>query len=272
MPLRHSWTLALLLACGLAQAETPQPVKTPTNIQFDMAPDDDGFKHPLDALKFNPGLDQREFERATFDALNVYDPWESWNRRVYHFNYRFDDWVFLPVVHGYEYVTPRFVRTGVSNFFSNLGEVTTLLNNVGQLKPERAANSTARLLFNTILGIGGLWDPASAMGLPKISEDFGQTLGYWGVESGPYLVIPFLGPSTVRDAGGKIPDAFLEPYPHMDHVPTRNVTRAVDVVDTRASLLSAEKLISGDKYIFIRNAYLQNREFKVKDGEVEDDF
>ncbi len=206
MPSRHSWTLALLLACGLAQAETPQPVSTPTTTAFDMAPDDDGFKHPLDALKFNPGLDQREFERATFDALNVYDPWESWNRRIYHFNYRFDEWVFLPVVHGYEYVTPRFVRTGVSNFFSNLGEVPTLLNSVAQLKPARAANSTARLLFNTIIGVGGLWDPATAMGLPKLSEDFGQTLGYWGVPEGPYVMLPILGPSNLRDTGGLVTD------------------------------------------------------------------
>ncbi|MDT4881291.1 putative phospholipid-binding lipoprotein MlaA precursor [compost metagenome] len=110
------------------------------------------------------------------------------------------------------------------------------------------------------------------MGLQRNDEDFGQTMGYWGVDSGPYLVLPFFGPSTVRDTGGMVPDSFLGPYPYIDHVPTRNVTRAVDVVDTRANLLSAEKLITGDKYIFIRNAYLQNREFKVKDGEVEDDF
>lgn len=206
MPLRYSLTLALLLACGLARAETPQPLQKPGPTAFEMAPDADGFKHPLDILKFNPGLDQREFERATFDALNVYDPWESWNRRIYHFNYRFDEWVFLPVVHGYEYVTPRFVRTGVSNFFSNLGEVPTLLNSVAQLKPERAANSTARLLFNTVFGIAGLWDPATAMGLPKVSEDFGQTLGYWGVPDGPYLMLPILGPSNLRDTGGLVTD------------------------------------------------------------------
>lgn len=206
MPLRHSWTLALLLACGLAHAETPQPLHKPGSASFESTPDADGFKHPLDVLKFNPGLDQREFERATFDALNVYDPWESWNRRVYHFNYRFDEWLFLPVVQGYEYVTPSFVRAGVSNFFSNLGEVPTLLNSVAQLKAERAANSTARLLFNTIFGIAGFWDPATAMGLPKVSEDFGQTLGYWGVPAGPYLMLPILGPSNLRDTGGLVTD------------------------------------------------------------------
>ncbi|WP_416311252.1 VacJ family lipoprotein [Pseudomonas sp. W03] len=206
MRLRSSWIFGLALCCGLAQADTTSTSNPSSNDSFSEQPEADGFKHPMDALKFNPGLDQREFERATLDALNVYDPWESWNRRVYHFNYRFDQWVFLPVVHGYEYVTPRFVRTGVSNFFSNLGEVTTLLNNIGQLRPERAANSTARLLFNTIFGVAGLWDPATAMGLPKVSEDFGQTLGYWGVPAGPYLVLPILGPSNVRDTGGLVTD------------------------------------------------------------------
>ncbi|MFV3305682.1 VacJ family lipoprotein [Pseudomonas sp. NY15181] len=206
MQLRSSWIFGLALCCGLAQADSASATKPGSNDSFSEQPQADGFKHPMDALKFNPGLDQREFERATLDALNVYDPWESWNRRVYHFNYRFDQWVFLPVVHGYEYVTPRFVRTGVTNFFSNLGEVTTLLNNIGQLKAERAANSTARLLFNTVFGVAGLWDPATAMGLPKISEDFGQTLGYWGVPSGPYLMLPILGPSNVRDTGGLVTD------------------------------------------------------------------
>ena len=206
MRLRSSWIFGLALCCGLAQADTTSTSNPSSNDSFSEQPEADGFKHPMDALKFNPGLDQREFERATLDALNVYDPWESWNRRVYHFNYRFDQWVFLPVVHGYEYVTPRFVRTGVSNFFSNLGEVTTLLNNIGQLRPERAANSTARLLFNTIFGVAGLWDPATAMGLPKVSEDFGQTLGYWGVPAGPYLMLPILGPSNVRDTGGLVTD------------------------------------------------------------------
>ncbi|WP_408004932.1 VacJ family lipoprotein [Pseudomonas triclosanedens] len=206
MPFRPSWIFVLALGCGLAQADdTPtQPLRS--NGMVTEQPDADGFKHPLDALKFNPSLDQREFERATLDALNVYDPWESWNRRVYHFNYRFDQWVFLPVVHGYEYVTPRFVRTGVSNFFSNLGEVPTLLNSIAQLKPKQAMNSTARLLFNTTFGILGFWDPASSMGLPKLSEDFGQTLGYYGVPAGPYLMLPILGPSNLRDTGGLVTD------------------------------------------------------------------
>jgi phospholipid-binding lipoprotein MlaA len=169
----------------------------------------DGFTQPLEHLKFNPRLDQREFERATLVALVNNDPWEEWNRRVYHFNQRFDEWVYLPVVNGYRYVTPRFVRSGVSHFFANLGEVPSLANHLLQLQGQDAMHTTARLLFNTILGVGGLWDPASHMGLERRSEDFGQTLGYWGAEEGPYLVLPLLGPSNLRDTGGLAFDSLL---------------------------------------------------------------
>ncbi|MCY1265297.1 putative phospholipid-binding lipoprotein MlaA [compost metagenome] len=200
------------------------------------------------------------------------DPWEGFNRAMFRFNDTLDTYALKPVAQGYQAVTPQFLEDGIHNVFSNIGDVGNLVNDLFQAKFHNAGVDTSRLVFNTTFGLLGFFDVATHMGLQRNDEDFGQTLGYWGVDSGPYLVIPFLGPSTVRDAGGKIPDAFLEPYPYIDHVPTRNVTRAVDVVDTRASLLSAEKLITGDKYIFIRNAYLQNREFKVKDGEVEDDF
>jgi len=189
-------TLALfaaLLSCGAASAQT-------TTV------DDDGFKQPLRELKFNPGLNQREFERSTLSALEVHDPLESWNRRVYHFNYRFDQWVFLPVVDGYRYVTPGFVQKGVTNFFSNLGDVPNLVNSALQFKGQRAMNTTARLLFNTTLGVVGLWDPATLMGLPKQREDFGQTLGFYGSPAGPYLMLPILGPSNLRDTTGLVVD------------------------------------------------------------------
>jgi phospholipid-binding lipoprotein MlaA len=196
LALRCALLPALLLSAGLAQAE-PQT-------------DADGFTNPLDQLQFNPGLNQREFERATLDALRVYDPWESWNRRVYHFNYRFDEWVFLPVVNGYRYVTPGFVRSGVSNFFSNLGDVPNLLNSLLQFKGKRSLQTTGRLLLNTTVGIAGLWDPASRWGLPKQSEDFGQTLGFYGVPDGPFMILPILGPSSVRDTGGLVFDLVAE--------------------------------------------------------------
>ncbi|WP_437439695.1 MlaA family lipoprotein [Geopseudomonas aromaticivorans] len=177
---------ALLTLSGIAVAE----------------PDADGFTRPLEALKFNPQLNQHEFERATLVALVVNDPWEEWNRRIYHFNQRFDEWVYLPLVNGYRFVTPRVLRSGVSHFFANLGEVPNLANHLLQLEGRDALHTTTRLLLNTTLGVGGLWDPASHMGLERRAEDFGQTLGYWGAEEGPYLVLPLLGPSNLRDTGG----------------------------------------------------------------------
>ena len=203
--------LAALLCAGTVQAadaDTSNKAQHPATVARQT--DADGFTQPLKSLQFNPGLDQREFERASINALEVYDPLESWNRRVYHFNYRFDEWVFLPVVDGYRYITPGFVRSGVSNFFSNLGDVSNLLNSLLQFKGERSLDTTGRLLLNTTIGIAGLWDPATMMGLPRQSEDFGQTLGYWGVPQGPYLIIPALGPSNLRDATGRVADFAVE--------------------------------------------------------------
>ncbi|MBD9656213.1 VacJ family lipoprotein [Pseudomonas sp. PDM12] len=200
------------------------------------------------------------------------DPWESFNRPVFRFNDAVDTYALKPLAQGYRKVTPQFVETGVHNVFRNIWEVGNLANNLLQGKIHDAGVDTSRLLFNTTLGGLGFFDVATRMGLQRSDEDFGQTLGAWGVQSGPYLVLPLLGPSSLRDAPAKIPDSYLTPYPHIDHVPTRNVLRGVNVVDTRASLLDAERMVSGDKYIFIRNAYLQNREFRVRDGDVEDDF
>src|SRR5690606_35478857 len=143
-----------------------------------------------------------------------------------------------------------------------------------QGKMRDAGIDTARFLLNTTIGVVGVFDVATRMGLQRNDEDFGQTLGAWGVDSGPFVMLPFFGPSTVRDAGGRAADG-LAGYSYrsqMDHVPSRNTATGVDVEDTRAGLLSQERLIRGDKYRFIRNAWLQNREFKVRDGQVEDDF
>ena len=205
-------------------------------------------------------------------AATEEDPWEGFNRAMFRFNDTLDTYALKPVAQGYQAVTPQFLEDGVHNVFGNIGDVGNLANNLLQGKLHDAGVDTSRLIFNTTFGLLGFFDVARHMGLQKSDEDFGQTLGAWGVDNGPYLVIPFLGPSTVRDATGRVPDSFLQPYPYMDHVATRNVIRGVEMVDTRASLLQAERLISGDKYTFIRNAYLQTREFKVKDGEVEDDF
>ena len=205
-------------------------------------------------------------------AATEEDPWESVNRPIFTFNDTVDTYALKPLAQGYEFVTPQFLEDGIHNMFRNVGDVTNLANNILQAKPAAAGVDTARLIFNTTFGLLGFFDVGTKMGLNRSDEDFGQTLGYWGVGSGPYVMLPLLGPSTVRDAPSKFVDSYTGPYRYINDVPVRNSIFALNIVDTRASLLSSEKLISGDKYTFIRNAYLQNREFKVKDGQVEDDF
>ena len=200
------------------------------------------------------------------------DPWESFNRPVFVFNDTLDTYGLKPLAQGYRAITPSIVEDGIHNMFSNVGDVKNLFNNLLQAKFTDAGIDTSRILFNSTFGLLGFFDVATKMDLQRSDEDFGLTLGAWGVDSGPYLVLPLLGPSTVRDAAGKLPDTFVEPYRYISDVPARNSIHGLDIVDTRANLLSSEKLITGDKYVFIRNAYLQNREFKVKDGQVEDDF
>lgn len=202
------------------------------------------------------------------------DPWEPVNRAVFRFNDTLDTYALRPVAKGYDWVMPEMLNDGVSNVFNNLGEPKNLVNNVLQGKLHDAGVDLARFLMNTTVGVVGVFDVATRMGLQRNDEDFGQTLGAWGVESGPYVVLPFFGPSTVRDTGGFAAES-LAGYSYraqMDHVPSRNTAMGIDVVDTRAGLLSQERLISGDKYRFIRNVWLQNREYKVKDGQVEDVF
>lgn len=230
--------------------------------------DEDGFKNPMQYLHFNPGLDQHEFERATFRALDIYDPWEPWNRRVYHFNYRLDQWVLLPTVRGYEKVTPRFVRSGVTNFFNNLGDFTNLFNSLAQLKFKRSGDTTARILFNTTFGVLGLWDPATLMGLPRQPEDFGQTLGYWGVPSGPYVMLPLFGPSNLRDTTGLITDFSLESQVEFLNTATGSGDHPEVVllrgIDTRYNTpLRYGQLNSPFEYEKIRYVYTKSRELQI---------
>lgn len=202
------------------------------------------------------------------------DPWEGFNRTVFSINDSLDRYTLKPVAKVYRKVTPEPVNTGISNVFSNLGEPKNLINNLLQGKPHDAGIDLSRFFFNTTFGLLGVFDVATRMGLQRNDEDLGQTLGSWGVDSGPYLVLPFLGPSTLRDGVARVPEAVIA-YNYRDqvsHVPTRNTAIGVDLVDIRADLLRQERLIMGDRYVFVRNAWLQNREFKVRDGLVEDDF
>lgn len=201
------------------------------------------------------------------------DPWEGFNRKIFSFNEGLDKYLLKPTAKGYRAITPDPVENSISNVFSNVGEVKNILNDVLQWKWKQAGNDSGRFLINSTLGLVGLFDVAKHMGLPESDgEDFGQTLAAWGVGQGPYLVLPLFGPSSLR-GGISIPvDSYSDPFRYVDHVPTRNTITGVKLIDTRAQLLQAEELISGDKYVFIRDAYLQRREFLVNDGEVEDTF
>jgi phospholipid-binding lipoprotein MlaA len=217
---------------------------------------------------------------ASYPTVNKKDPWESMNRSVFSFNERLDTNVLKPVAKGYKWIMPDPFETAIGNVFSNLNDIPVTFNNILQLKFKNALRSSGRLLVNSTMGVGGMLDVASGMGLEKQNEDFGQTLGHYGISSGPYLVLPVLGPSSTRDAGGLMFDLASDPVavgsffvaPFIG--PVVGSTR---FADTRARLLENDKTLdeaSLDKYEFIREAYLQRRRNLVHDGnppQVKDD-
>jgi len=197
------------------------------------------------------------------------DPLESFNRAMYGFNDTLDRAILKPVAQGYNAALPDPVSRGVSNFFSNIDDVVVLFNDILQLKFEQSLSDSARIFFNTTIGLLGIFDVASGMDLPKHEEDFGQTLGYWGVETGPYIVLPFFGPSNVRDTVGLIGDAYVNPLYDVEPEGDRTALTVVNLVDTRAGLLSASKILKEaalDPYLFVRDAYSQHRQNLVYDG------
>ncbi len=200
------------------------------------------------------------------------DPWERMNRSTHAFNDAIDRTIAKPAAKAYVKVMPRFVRTGISNVFNNLDTLNTILNDVLQGKMHQAGNDSARFLINSTFGLGGLFDPASKVGLEFNDEDFGQTFGKWGMKPGPYLVLPFLGPSTTRDTFTRLMDQYTYPVTYLGDESTRYIIRGVSLLDMRAGLLDLDEQIdrSYDRYAFIRNAWLQRREFQVTDGNVED--
>lgn len=200
------------------------------------------------------------------------DPFESYNRAVFEFNDNLDTYFMRPVAQGYHFIMPDFAERGVGNFFSNLYDVNTVLNAVLQGRLGKAAKGTGRVLVNTTFGVVGLFDIASRMGLTPYRTDFGHTLAIWGAPSGPYLVVPLLGSRTVRSGAGNILDIYGQPQTYIDNVSLRNSLYGLELIDSRARLLEAEELLSGDRYIFIRDAYLQQREVLVNDGKVDDSF
>jgi phospholipid-binding lipoprotein MlaA len=199
-----------------------------------------------------------------------HDPWERFNRTMYSFNDAMDRAVLKPVAKGYRFITPNFIEKGVSNFFSNLGEVQIIANDLLQFKLLQALADTGRLLINSTIGIGGLFDVATPMGLKKNNEDFGQTLGKWAIGSGPYLVLPFFGPSSPRDSTGLVVDyRYFDPIREVDNIKTRRALYVLDAINLRAQLLEAGVILDQaayDPYIFMREAYIQRRRNLIYDG------
>lgn len=204
------------------------------------------------------------------------DPWEATNRRVDAFNTRVDDATLKPIAQGYDKLMPDFLQQGISNFSHNLRGPLHIINNFLQGDGSEGFSETGRFLVNSTLGIGGLFDVASRMGFKEYTEDFGQTLAVWGVPSGPYLIVPFYGPQTLRDALALPLDFLADPLLYYEHDRIRYSIFALRSIDLRARFLSVEKFIkdSYDPYIAVRESYLQHRQFQIHDGDppVDEDF
>ena len=197
------------------------------------------------------------------------DPLESYNRAMFSFNDGLDEYILKPVAEGYDAVLPSPVKTGISNFFSNIGDIFVIINDLLQFKFVQAIEDTGRFIFNSTLGLYGLVDVATPMGLPKHDEDFGQTFATWGIGQGPYVVLPFFGSRTLRGVGGFAIEQTYAPINNIEDKNTRYGTIALDAVDTRYKLLKASNIAEQaalDKYSFIRDAYLQHRNNLVHDG------
>lgn len=199
------------------------------------------------------------------------DPFEDLNRDIFIFNEKLDEKLLKPAALTYRKVTPQFARTGVTNFFNNLEEIDTTINQVLQGEIKYAFNDAGRFVINSTIGLFGLIDVASKMGLEKHEEDFGQTLGVWGFNSGPYIMIPFLGPSNPRDLLSRPISSFLSGTFAMEDNDVKITLVGIDALETRERLLDAETLIIGDKYIFVKDAYIQSREYEINNGSTEDD-
>jgi len=206
---------------------------------------------------------------ATGPNANPADPLEPFNRGVSTFNDKLDTYALKPVATTYSDYMPTPVQSAIGNFFSNVSDVYSAANNLLQGKPSRAAEDTMRVAINSVLGIGGLIDIATPAGLPKYKEDFGQTMGVWGVPAGPYLVLPLFGPSSVRDTTGMVVDRFMDPTSYISPWYAGLGVQGVRVIDGRAQLLGATSLIEAaalDRYSFLRDSYLQRREYLIHEG------
>ena len=212
-----------------------------------------------------------EQDDAAIAGTETRDPWQGFNRRVQGLNDRADRFLLKPLAIGYTKIIPKPLRRGITNALRNLEAPLVVANQLLQGKPKLAFADTGRFIVNSTVGLAGFLDPATKIGLERHQEDFGQTFARWGIPSGPYVVLPFLGASTVRDGFGSLTDFALTPATYVDDDEIRFGVGGLTIIDLRAGLLDAETLISGDRYLFLRDAYIQQREFLINDGEIEDD-
>ncbi|WP_252179244.1 VacJ family lipoprotein [Endozoicomonas sp. 4G] len=209
---------------------------------------------------------------AGAEVVSYDDPWEKTNRAIFSFNDTLDTYVLKPVAEGYDTVTPKPIQQLVSNFFSNLGEIRNAVNAALQLEGGEALASLGRFGINSTVGMLGMVDVATPLGIERHYEDFGLTLAHWGTPSGPYVVLPLLGSRTLRSGIGTLPDSMMNLQGQIQPERDQWTARGIDTINTRASLLSSEALIVGDRYTFIRDAYLQRREYLITGQLPEDDF
>ena len=200
------------------------------------------------------------------------DPFQDLNEKTHNLNQGLDQSIATPIAKVYRKVTPDFLEVGVTNFTDNIEDINIALNNLLQAKIKDGLSDILRFTINSTIGLLGFFDVASSIGFQKHSEDFGQTLAVWGVSDGPYIVLPILGPSTLRDTLARIPEAFMTPLLLIDHDRTGYELTAIDLLDKRARYLGLESIVVGDEYLFYRDAYFQSREFDINDGLIEDDF
>ena len=212
------------------------------------------------------------FYISDISAKEINDPYENLNRKTYEFNENLDEKIAKPIAEFYSKFPPP-IKNGVTNFFNNLEEVDTFINQLLQGKPKESLNDLTRFIINSTIGLAGFIDVASKIGLERHEEDFGQTLGVWGVGQGPYIMLPVLGPSTLRDTLSRPVSSFLSVTFHMTEADVNIALKSIDAIETRERLLEVESLLSGDKYSFVKDAYIQSINYEVKDGiDVEDDF
>ena len=200
------------------------------------------------------------------------DPFQEINEKTHNFNLVLDKQLATPVARIYKKVTPDLVERSITNFTHNIEDLSIAINNILQGKINNGISDLLRFTINSSLGVLGFFDVASNLGFEKHDEDFGQTLATWGMGAGPYIVLPGLGPSNLRDTLSMLPDAFLTPLYVIDHDRTSYSLTAIDIVETRARYLGLESVVIGDDYLFYRDAYLQSREFDILDGEVSEEF